>query len=141
MTNEERQAVLALRLRASSTAPAPVRISTSELRKVVNKRWYAGSLPADVFYIGRRSKADPGPYGNPFEIGVHGTRDDVCDAFEIEFRKRLERPAYVEQMMRDLDGKHLCCWCKSHTAFMRCHGDTILREVAKRTRFSALYCS
>lgn len=75
--------------------------------RVHNKR--AGTAPDGAVYIGRGS-----PWGNPFKIGEHGTRDDVCDRFEREVLPGLD--------LSPLRGKHLVCWCKP----ARCHGDAIL---------------
>ena len=47
--------------------------------RVVNRR----KSSFDV-YIGRPSK-----WGNPFEIGKDGTREEVIEKFEVDFRKRL----------------------------------------------------
>lgn len=79
--------------------------------KVLNK--YADALtitPADI-YIGRGS-----PWGNPFKIGEHGNRDQVCDRFENEILPGLD--------VSSLRGKNLVCFCAPH----RCHGDAILRK-------------
>jgi len=62
-------------------------------------------------YIGRPSK-----WGNPFNIGEDGTRDEVCDKFEEWF---LKQPELVEECKKELRGKTLGCWC----APLRCHGD------------------
>jgi hypothetical protein len=66
---------------------------------------------ADV-YIGRGS-----PWGNPFKIGEHGNRDEVCDLFE-----RVTLPTLDLEPLR---GKNLVCFC----APQRCHGDSILRAL------------
>lgn len=76
---------------------------------VLNKRAQP-YVPGSV-YIGRGS-----PYGNPFKIGEHGTRDEVCDRFEREILPTLD--------VRALRGKDLVCFC----APLRCHGDAILRK-------------
>lgn len=68
--------------------------------------------PADAVYIGRGS-----PYGNPFVIGKHGTRDKVCDRFEREVL-----PTLNVELLR---GKDLVCYC----APMRCHGDSIMKKL------------
>ena len=68
--------------------------------------------PADAVYIGRGS-----PYGNPFVIGKHGTRDEVCDRFEREVL-----PTLNVELLR---GKDLVCYC----APMRCHGDSIMKKL------------
>lgn len=76
--------------------------------RVHNKR--AGSAPRGAIYIGRGS-----PWGNPFVIGEHGTRDEVCDRFEREVLPTLDVSA--------LRGRDLVCYCKP----ARCHGDALLQ--------------
>ena len=76
---------------------------------VYNK--HKDNVPAGAVYIGRGS-----PWGNPFKIGVHGTRDEVCDRFERDVLPALD--------VSSLRGKHLVCFC----APSRCHGDAILRK-------------
>ena len=54
------------------------------------------------------------PYGNKFEIGKDGTRDEVVTRFETEILPDLDVSA--------LKGMDLVCCCKPE----RCHGDSIL---------------
>jgi Domain of unknown function (DUF4326) len=68
-------------------------------------------IPEDAVYCGR-----PSPWGNPFVIGWHGTRDQVCDRFEREVLPGLD--------VSSLTGKDLVCFC----APARCHCDAILRK-------------
>lgn len=70
--------------------------------------------PLDCVYVGRGS-----PWGNPFRIGVDGTRDQVCDRFEREILPTLD--------LTPLRGKNLVCFC----APQRCHADVLLREANK----------
>ncbi|MGD2065581.1 MAG: DUF4326 domain-containing protein [Candidatus Bathyarchaeota archaeon] len=81
--------------------------------KVHNK--YHKTAGPDAVYIGRGS-----PYGNPFVIGKHGNRDEVCDRYEAMLR---ENPQLVARVKAELKGKDLVCFC----APKRCHGDTLLR--------------
>lgn len=60
------------------------------------------------------------PFGNPYEIGRDGTRDDVCNKYAILFKKRLQDPDFRARVLA-LKGKRLGCWCKPN----RCHVDTI----------------
>ena len=80
--------------------------------KVYSKR---GFVPRDAVYVGRPTK-----FGNPFEIGRDGTRDDVCDKYEQYI---LARPELQAAAQRELAGKDLVCWC----APLRCHADTLMR--------------
>ncbi len=67
-------------------------------------------------YIGR-----PGPWGNPFEIGEDGTREEVVEKYALWL---IEQPELVEQAKAELKGKVLGCWC----APKLCHGN-ILEEL------------
>ncbi len=66
--------------------------------------------PYDV-YIGRPSK-----WGNPFEIGVDGTREE-CIAKYSNWVKKQQLP------FEELRGKILGCWC----APKACHGDVLIK--------------
>ena len=72
--------------------------------------------PFDV-YIGRPSK-----WGNPFTIGVDGTRDEVVWKYEMWLRSK---PELLYAARKELRHKTLGCWC----APLACHGD-ILLEIA-----------
>jgi hypothetical protein len=80
-------------------------------------------------YIGR-----PSIYGNPFRVGIDGTRDNCCDYhkswlegtsrtdfFQSERRKVLKN-------IHKLKGQRIGCYCKPK----RCHGD-FLAELADRS--------
>lgn len=74
-------------------------------------------------YIGRGS-----PYGNPFKIGVHGSREEVI----TKYRKwALTQPALLGTI-EALRGKRLGCWCKPQA----CHGD-VLVEILELTSSEA----
>jgi hypothetical protein len=75
--------------------------------RVHNK--HHNTAPPDAVYIGRGS-----PWGNPFKIGVDGTRDEVCDRYEREVLPTLN--------LEQLRGHDLVCYC----APQRCHGDSII---------------
>lgn len=74
--------------------------------------------PFDV-YIGR-----PSPWGNPFEIGPDGTREEVIAKYRA-WLARPEKRALRERVRKELRGKVLGCWC----APKACHGDVLL-EIA-----------
>lgn len=69
-------------------------------------------IPSSAVYIGRGS-----PYGNPYVIGKDGTRDEVCDLFEINILPTLNLSVLL--------GKDLVCHCKPK----RCHGDSIVNKL------------
>lgn len=77
-----------------------------------------------------------GIYGNPFEIGKDGTRDDVCDKFYAwiktgESFNNVEANKVRRTMILDnidyLKGKNLICCCKDDKKEFRCHGDTLIK--------------
>ena len=70
-------------------------------------------------YIGR-----PGKWGNPFEIGRDGSREDVIRKYREWIMGKEELLADV----KELKGKTLGCWC----APKACHGD-VLAELAEAT--------
>lgn len=79
--------------------------------------------PYDV-YIGRPSK-----WGNPFQIGRDGTREEVIDKYEdwllgiiSNEEAGQERPS-LDECKKELKGKVLGCWCAPQS----CHGDILLR--------------
>jgi hypothetical protein len=73
--------------------------------------------PSDAVYVGRGSA-----FGNPFVIGIDGTRDEVIDQFRTWF---LSRPRLVAKAKQELAGKDLVCFCAPN----RCHADVLL-EIA-----------
>lgn len=81
--------------------------------RVHNK--HHGTAPPDAVYIGRGSI-----YGNPFVIGQHGDRNEVCDAYESMLLSNQELLAEVRNNLKD---KHLVCYCYPK----RCHGDILLQ--------------
>ena len=83
------------------------------MQKVVNCK----TDPYDV-YIGRPSK-----WGNPFEIGKDGTREDVIK----KYRKYILSTPSLLNDLHELKGKILGCWCKPAA----CHGDVLIELLEK----------
>lgn len=81
--------------------------------KVKNK-YKDGPEPGDK-YIGRGS-----PFGNPFIIGKHGDRDEVCARYENYWNNNVK----LQEATKSLKGHNLVCFCKP----LRCHGDFLLRK-------------
>lgn len=81
--------------------------------KVYNK--FKENPPPDARYIGRGSIA-----GNPFLIGTHGSRNEVCDKFEAMVETN---PKLKAKLIKYCQGHDLVCFCKPK----RCHGDYLLR--------------
>jgi len=57
-------------------------------------------------YVGR-----PSNFGNPFEIGKGGTREEVIEKFKIYFMGRLHKDEQFKRAVNKLKGKVLACWC------------------------------
>lgn len=73
--------------------------------------------PYDV-HIGRPSK-----WGNPFVIGIDGSRADVIRKYEKYILQRSE----LLKDLHELKGKRLGCYCKPAA----CHGDILVELVEK----------
>ena len=81
---------------------------------VVNKRTHT---PTDNdVYIGRGSI-----WGNPFKIGVDGTRKQVIEKYKVLLHARLLKEPNQLRAMYELKGKTLVCHC----APLACHGNVI----------------
>lgn len=76
-------------------------------------------------YIGRGS-----PLGNPFIIGEHGDRNEVCDKYEIYLRQTTD-PVILQEIKRmkvliqSGYNVNLQCFCPNK----RCHGESIKRRI------------
>lgn len=80
--------------------------------QVFNRR-HAG-VPDDAVPIERGSE-----WGNPFRVGVHGTRPQVIEMYRAWL---LSDPARVQRARQALAGRDLVCCCKPRP----CHGDVLL---------------
>lgn len=83
---------------------------------VVNLR----AEPYDV-YIGRPGRNQDGYFGNPFRIGVDGSRPEVIEKFRRHFVARLDKDPEYRRRIEELRGMRLGCFCHS----LACHGDVI----------------
>lgn len=68
-------------------------------------------------YIGRPSK-----WGNPFAVGIDGTRNEVIQ----KYREWIMTQPELLAALPELRGKVIGCWCKPAA----CHGD-VLKELAE----------
>ena len=67
--------------------------------------------------------ARPSKWGNPFQIGRDGNRDQVIKMYEVHVRRRPDLIAALPE----LAGKRLGCYCKP----MSCHGDVLVKLVGE----------
>lgn len=72
-------------------------------------------------YIGRPSK-----WGNPFEIGRDGDRDEVIRKYDDWIRQQPE----LMNSIHELDDKILACWC----APLPCHGEILIKIIKEEIR-------
>lgn len=75
---------------------------------------YKNTAPSGAVYVGRPTK-----WGNPFEIGKDGTRDEVIAKYETWLQ---QQPKLLADLA-SLRGKDLVCYC----APQACHADILLR--------------
>lgn len=83
---------------------------------VLNKK--ISGIPHGAVYIGRGSM-----WGNPFVIGQHGNRDQVCDLHKEALKNQIRSGDVTLEQLDSLYGKNLVCFC----APLRCHGDTLVK--------------
>lgn len=74
---------------------------------------------SNAVYVGRPSK-----WGNPFHIGVHGTRA-ACVGMYKEY---VQQQPELMNALHELKGKDLVCWC----APLACHADILLELANKK---------
>jgi len=90
--------------------------------RVLNR--HHGAMPAGAVYVGRGT-----PWGNPFRVGEHGTREEVL----VQFARMLETRADLRQRARhELRGRDLVCSCAPRA----CHADLWL-AIANETPLPA----
>lgn len=86
--------------------------------QVLNRKRTSGLVAeidgTPVVYVGRPTK-----WGNPFKVGVDGTRAAVIGKYESYLRNTPKLLAALPE----LRGKHLECWCAPQS----CHADVLLR--------------
>lgn len=84
---------------------------------VFNKR--NCGIPFGAIYVGRPTK-----WGNPFHIGLDGTRETVLK----KYRNWLEEKISAEpEFLNPLKGRDLVCWCHP----LPCHADVLI-ELANK---------
>lgn len=76
------------------------------------------NLPSNTVYVGR-----PTDWGNPYVIGMHGTREQVLGQFQAHVDRN---PELAERAKKELRGCDLACWCDLDKD---CHAD-IWMEIA-----------
>jgi len=86
---------------------------------ILNRHDFPGRLPRNTILIDRTTI-----WGNPFHIGVDGTRAEVIEKFRLWI---LDQPDLLAKLPL-LRGRNLMCWCAPDA----CHGQ-VLMELANMT--------
>ena len=80
-----------------------------------------GVVPPGAVYVGRRMARlglAGSKWGNPFKIGLNGTRAEVI----AKYRTGLLQQPDLMAALPELRGKDLVCWCAPEP----CHADVLL---------------
>ncbi len=92
--------------------------------KVLNQK--KDKIPEDAVYIGR-----PSIFGNPYIVGIDGSRTEVIE----KYRRYLAlNNSLREEVIKQLKGKDLVCWCSPK----QCHGDVLI-EIANNENIHNLF--
>ena len=75
------------------------------------------------------SVARPTDYGNPFRVGIHGTAEECVAKYRERLLMHLNA-ILTRQLLRDIRGKNLACWCKPDQP---CHADVLLELANAQT--------
>lgn len=113
-------------------------------RRIQRRRAKGWRSPANTVYVGR-----PSPWGNPFVVGTHGTREQCVELYKVLLSGHLmisstsehiaeqERVLrYVDKHYRELKGRNVSCFCPIDKP---CHADVLLALAnGKKIRVPAL---
>lgn len=83
---------------------------------VLNKYHHGGKVPAGSVNIMRGSS-----FGNQFEIGKDGTREEVVAKYRRWLWGKIQADVSFSAQVRELHGRDICCCC----APLACHGDIL----------------
>ena len=75
--------------------------------------------------IDRRTK-----WGNPFKLGVDGSRDEVIDRYRADLWRRIRAGEISLEELAELNGCWLACWCEP----LPCHGDVLAKAAEWASR-------
>ena len=101
---------------------------------VINIRQSGGVQRDKEVYVGRRNAGSSwlsAPWGNPFLVGVHGTRAECIESFRewlLSGRSlgnneaTVQRREWILKNVHTLRGRTLVCFCKPKA----CHADVLV---------------
>ena len=87
--------------------------------------------------------ARPGPWGNPFKVGVDGTRErcvelyrdlmagNVCLTATVSADDQIKAMKHAAENIKTLQGKNLACWCRKDGK--PCHADVLIEGARNST--------
>ena len=107
--------------------------------RIQRRRAKGWRMPAGAVYVGRGSK-----WGNPFRVGVDGTREQCCDYYRAlagglvhlggrhgaTLEAQEAAHGAIAEARHELAGKDLASWC---LAGALCHADVLI-AIANGTR-------
>jgi len=76
-----------------------------------------------VFINGQRYPKHDSIWHNPFKINQTNSREDVLQKYELYIRSKLDDN--MLNMLLDLEGKNLGCWCAPEP----CHGHILVKLI------------
>ena len=69
-------------------------------------------------------------WANPFKINENTSRIEAIEQYKTYITNKINNGEISKEMLLDLKGKQLGCWCKEENKNIQCHGD-ILVELVK----------
>lgn len=96
----------------------------SGIKRIQRKRTKGWKMPENTVYVGR-----PTMWGNPFPCGGNNAlaKDSYYQWVVLGQKKHVGvNPPIKEEIIKNLKGKNLACWCKEGEP---CHADVLL-EIA-----------
>jgi hypothetical protein len=120
---------------------------TKPVRLQLSRRKGFHLQKASLAVNGRRAVniARPSKWGNPFRVGVDGTRAEcvrmhglllagyICLSGNVQPQEQIAHRKFVSANLWRLHGKNLACWCQGPP----CHGETLLTLAAAAEKKAA----
>lgn len=101
--------------------------SDSTPRRIQRKRTKGWRMPEGAVYVGRPTKwGNPFTDGDVYMKGADGTTRIINTVAEYRAYLARWKPEHKREIVKDLRGKNLSCWCQLDQL---CHADVLL-EIA-----------
>ena len=92
-------------------------MSGREPKRIQLRRTKGWRLPDNAVVVSRPTK-----WGNPFRIGVHGTREECVRQFCKFIISDDPKAESLRRALPELRGRDLACWCPPGP----CHADVLI---------------